>query len=211
MSTMATSGTMRPDGGQELVGCAGLGDDVEAGLDEQARDPLPQQERVVGEDEPESHAPSVRERIARTRELLLGDEAQDGAARQPRPVGARLAARRQHHERGRTVDRELTGDVEPLDVGQADVEQNENRSQRPGGVESRGPGIGLADHHEAVRLEQCPRLGAERGMVVDDQDRVHAPIVAPGLRRRYRANPASRSVSPRGCARGDGSHHHADS
>ena len=47
---------MLADGLQERVGVAGLGDDLEAGLGQQPRDPLAQQERVVGEDEPQGHA-----------------------------------------------------------------------------------------------------------------------------------------------------------
>ena len=44
-------GSMLADGGEQLVGRAGLGDDLEPGLGEQPRDALAQEERVVGEDE----------------------------------------------------------------------------------------------------------------------------------------------------------------
>ena len=62
-----------------------------------------------------------------------------------RPVGARVAARGQHDERRRSVDGELAGDLEALDIGQPDVEQDEIRPERPGGREARGAVVGLAD------------------------------------------------------------------
>ena len=64
MSTIATSGIVLADGDEERLGVAGLGDDVEAGLDQQSGDPLAQEERVVGEDEAEGHAPFTSARIA---------------------------------------------------------------------------------------------------------------------------------------------------
>ena len=50
-------GVVLADGDEERVGVADLGDDLEAGLDQQPGDPLAQEERVVGQDEPEGHAP----------------------------------------------------------------------------------------------------------------------------------------------------------
>ena len=44
MSTIATSGRCSRTAAQELVGVAGLGDDLEARLHEQARDAFPQED-----------------------------------------------------------------------------------------------------------------------------------------------------------------------
>ena len=49
MSTIATSGRVGAHLQQQLVGVAGLADDLEAGVLEQPRDALAQQHRVVGE------------------------------------------------------------------------------------------------------------------------------------------------------------------
>ena len=64
MSTIATSGLCARTAEQEPVGVAGLGHDVEPGLDEQPRDPLPEQERVVGQDEAKGHVPLTSARMA---------------------------------------------------------------------------------------------------------------------------------------------------
>ena len=89
-------------------------------------------------------------------------------------VFARLAARRQDDERRRPVDGERLGDLEALDVGQPDVEQHELRPQGAGGGQAGRPVAGLADDLEAVRLQHGARLDAEAGVVVDDEDGVHA-------------------------------------
>ena len=52
------------DGGEELRGVAGLGDDLESGLGEQAGDALAQQDRVVRERDPERHGTGISARIA---------------------------------------------------------------------------------------------------------------------------------------------------
>ena len=103
---------------------------------------------------------------------------EDPAAREARAVRAGLATRCQHDQGRRTVDRELPGDLEPLDVGQADVEQDEVRPERTGGREPGRAVVGLADDVEPVGLEQGARLDAEAGVVVDDEDGVHGAIVA---------------------------------
>ena len=99
------------------------------------------------------------------------------------------------------------GDLEPLDVGQADVEQDEVGSKRAGGRETRQSVRGLADDVEAVRREQRARLDAEAGGVIDDEDGVHGAIVAgatthllqgyPGRRKRRYAPPSSGSTLSR--------------
>ena len=55
MSTIATSGRCSRIAREQAVGVADLGDDVEAGVDEQPGDALAQEHRVVGEHEPQRH------------------------------------------------------------------------------------------------------------------------------------------------------------
>ena len=64
-------------------------------------------------------------------------------------------------------------DLEALDVGQADVEQDEIRQEGPRSRQARGAVGRLADDVEAVGLEQGPRLEPEARVVIDDEDRVH--------------------------------------
>ena len=49
MSTIATSGSRQPDRAQELLAVRRLGDDVEAGIGEQPREPFAQEHLVVGD------------------------------------------------------------------------------------------------------------------------------------------------------------------
>ena len=81
------------------------------------------------------------------------------------------------------------GDLEPFDVGQADVEQDEVGSEGSGGLETRQSVGGLADDLEAVRGEERARLDAEAGGVIDDEDGVHVPIVAGAATPSYRVIP----------------------
>src|SRR5206468_9083977 len=53
-------GLVHADVAQQIVGRAALGDDLEAGVLEQARYPLTQQDRVVGEDYAHAAEPSAR-------------------------------------------------------------------------------------------------------------------------------------------------------
>ena len=173
MSTIATSGACSRTAASRASASPDLGDDVEARLGQQPRDPLPQEERVVGQDEPEGHAPFTSARIAAPDSSSFGMNPRAAAALEARPVGARLAARRQDDEGRRPVHGQFAGDVEALDVGQADVEQDEIRADRPGSGEARGAVVRLADDGEAVGLEEGARLDAEAGVVIDDEDGVH--------------------------------------
>ena len=103
-------------------------------------------------------------------ELVLGHEAARAAARDQlrrvRPVAARG-----EDDRGRVaVAGEPRGDVEAVEVGELDVEQDDVRAQ-PARLGERGRAVGgLADDLVALGLEQQPRPGAEAGVVVDDED-----------------------------------------
>ncbi len=61
---IATSGLLLADRGEELRGVAGLGNDVESGLGEQAGHALPQEDRVVRDRDPERHGTGISARIA---------------------------------------------------------------------------------------------------------------------------------------------------
>ena len=77
------------------------------------------------------------------------------------------------------------GDLEAVDVGQLDVEQDDVRMQGAGGLEGGLAVHRLADHLVAVGLQQRPGAGPEAGVVVDDEDaRCHAsrlPSPYPGF------------------------------
>src|SRR5690242_9572350 len=59
-----------------------------------------------------------------------------------------------------------------------DVEQDELRRELRGGVEARGPVLGLADHVEALGLEDGAGTRAKARVIVDDQDVHSGSIVA---------------------------------
>ena len=86
MSTIATSGLCARTCAQQLVGVAGLSDDLEAGFPEQARDALAQQHAVVGDDD--AHGIS-----ARTLVPPPGGLQTRAARRAPRPGRPARAAR----------------------------------------------------------------------------------------------------------------------
>ena len=81
------------------------------------------------------------------------------------------------------------GDLEPFDVGEADVEQDEVGSEGSGGLETRQSVRGFADDLEAVRSEERARLDTESGGVIDDKDGVHVSIVAGAATPSYRVTP----------------------
>ena len=174
MSTTATSGRCSRTAAQQLVRCAHLGCDIEPGLDEEPGDPLAQEDRVVGEDESEGHARVEHGAQRGAGQLVLRDEAQHAFGRQARAERACVTTGCQDDERLRVVGRELARDVEPFDVGQPDVEQDEIRAERARCGQAGGPVVRLADHHETVGFEEGAGLVPEAGVVVDDEDRVHA-------------------------------------
>ena len=140
MSTIATSGRCVAGRREEVVGVADLGDHLEARVGQKACDPFAEEQRVVGKDKPQGH-PAVDQGPDRgPGELVLGDEAR-GRGRSPDADRrrSRIAARGQHDQRRRSVDRELAGDLEPLDVGQADVQQHEVGPERRGQPRGRKP------------------------------------------------------------------------
>ena len=190
MSTIATSGRCSRTAAQELVGVAGLADDLEAGLDEQPGDPLAQEERVVGEDEPEGHAPATRARIAAPDSSSLGMKPEDpaarrGAARTRSPRGSRSARRAAAVRRPRARGRPRTPRRR---AGRCRAGRGPAGATRAAARPGRAV-VGLADDVEAVGLEQGARLDAEAGVVVDDEDGVHGAIVA----RREPASPTGLS------------------
>ena len=69
---MATSGCVSRTASSSAIGVADLRDDLEPGLDEQPGDALPEEDGVVGEDDPEGHAASASARIAGPDSSSLG-------------------------------------------------------------------------------------------------------------------------------------------
>ena len=103
-------------------------------------------------------------------------------------IGA--AARDQHDRRPRRAGgRDPLGHVVAAHVGQADVEQHHLGREPGDGQERIGAVGGLADDVELVELEQLARRRPEAGVVVDDHERAHQPIISPGSRRRLGENP----------------------
>ena len=93
MSTIATSGRQRSTSCEQLLRVRGQPSDLEAGLVEQAREPLAQQQRVVGDDYPHGiSARSVVPRPGRARHGQLPAERLD-AVGQPAQTGAAVGLR----------------------------------------------------------------------------------------------------------------------
>ena len=59
------------------------------------------------------------------------------------------------------------GDLDPVDVREPDVEQDDLRTQAGGLGHALEPRRGLADHLEAVRFEHRPGRRAVAGVIVD--------------------------------------------
>ena len=80
--------------------------------------------------------------------------------------------RRKRHHGPVVVAGKPRRDVEPVDVGQLNIEQHD-LGLEAAGLRERGRAVGgLAHHVEALRFEEDSRSCAERRMVVHDQDPV---------------------------------------
>ena len=74
-----------PGGTQERVGVTDLRDHLEPGVDEQPCDALADEDRVVGQDEPEGHPASTSARIAAPETCSLGMKPRQAAVVRRRP------------------------------------------------------------------------------------------------------------------------------
>ena len=72
-------------------------------------------------------------------------------------------------------DPQLLADLEPVEVGQLDVEQNEIGLELASGAKGLDRVLGLAHDLVSLCLEQRPDAGSKAGVVVDDED-CHAHI-----------------------------------
>ena len=54
----------------------------------------------------------------------------------------------------------------------------------------------LADDGETIGLEDGARLDAEAGVIIDDEDGIHGPIVAQRTAPTYRVSPHSAVIAP---------------
>jgi len=86
--------------------------------------------------------------------------------------------------------RQPIGDRKAIDVGEADVEQEDVRPLTSGEGERRLAIGCLADDREALGLQKLTRLEAKGGMVVDDQDGWHTQMVAARPDLAIRASPS---------------------
>ena len=85
-------------------------------------------------------------------------------------------ARGEHDRGGARLLRELACDLEPVEVREVHVEQDDVGAEPVRRLDRRVPVLGLAHDHVAVELEDAPGAAAEAGVVVDDEDRGHVPI-----------------------------------
>src|SRR5215213_1839012 len=136
-----------------------------------------------------------RDRLAA--QLSLGDEAPRGADGDLLAEVRPLPGRGEHDRRALAGGAQTGGDLEAVEVGKLNVEQDQVGVELADGLERRSPVLRLADHHVAVGLEHPPRAEPEARVVVDDQDGGrHAPIVLHRRGLRGTANPTPPGGKP---------------
>src|SRR4051794_21192112 len=120
--------------------------------------------------------------------LAFRDEAERRAALDERPEVGAAEGRRQDHLERQIETREPLGDLEPVDVGQLNIEQHQVRTvlQRP--FDGAGAGFCLRDHRESMALEQLTRRFPEAAVVVDEENATSHQAIVP-------AHAAGRSVA----------------
>ena len=171
-------GLVGPDLAHQVLAVARLGDHVEAGLLEQTDEALAQEDRVVGDDDAKgcAHARQPIRPYGRSSWTLSPDSSALGTnPRAPERVTSGPKSEPSRLETRITVGAlaapgEPRGDVEAVDVGELDVEQHDLGVQPAGLGQRLGAVSGFADHVETLGFEQYARAGAERRMVVDDED-----------------------------------------
>src|SRR6266540_772120 len=120
-------------------------------------------------------------------QLSLRDEAPGAAALDAPRVVLPVAAGRQHDSRPLVHLAQSLRDLESVEVGELNVEQNQVGVQLCDGPNRALPVLRLADHLIPLGLQQRPCAGPEAGMVVDDQN-CHAHILAAVLPSRNTAS-----------------------
>ena len=105
----------------------------------------------------------------------------EAALGEPHPIEiAEIATRCQNDDRSVVAACERRGDLEPVEVGEVHVEQDDVRGQRSRGGDPRAAVLRLGDHLIAVRFEHASRAAAKAWIVIDDQRVLAMPwIVAP--------------------------------
>ena len=152
----------------------------------------------VEEAEPRPAAHSIRAAIAAPDSSAFAMKPRAPGFGDQRPEVARLAARGQHDLRHRVEPGRPRRDFEAVDVRELDVEQHDLGREPPDRRQRRLAVRRFADDDEALRLEQRTCGGAEGGVVVDDEDRPHLPMLA---EREHRHGTGSRTA---GLAEGAG-------
>lgn len=112
------------------------------------------------------------------RELILRDETTRPASVDPWTELRLVTGGREDDCRAALLRREPFGDLEAVEIGQVDVEEDDVRLQPTGVAQRRGAIARFADDVEAFALELRAGNPAEALVVVDDEDAGHAPMVA---------------------------------
>ena len=138
---------------------------------------LPPQQRAVDERDPKAAAPDDRQlhaarisAIPAAESSALGRNPEAGARREAGTVVAAVPAGGQHDRRGVLVAGELLGDLEPVEVGQLHVQQDEVGAQRSRGCDGAQAVLRLADDVVPLELEEPACRRPEGGVIVDDEN-----------------------------------------
>jgi hypothetical protein len=108
-----------------------------------------------------------------------------------------MATRNENDRRGIGRGSELFSDLEAVDVGKLDVEQDEFGPKARRRHQRRLPVGGLSQHLETAGFQQRSSERAKLGVIVDDQDRLpHRQIVARTRSPRIGATPPPSQLTP---------------
>ena len=138
---------------------------------------LAPQQRAVHERDAKAAAPDDRQlhaarisAIPAAESSALGRNPEAAARREAGTVVAAVPAGGQHDRRGVLVAGELLADLEPVEVGELHVQQDEVGAQLARGCDRAQPVLGLADDVVPLELEEPAGRRPEGGVIVDDED-----------------------------------------
>jgi hypothetical protein len=102
--------------------------------------------------------------------LALWNEAKGWTARHKSSEVTVVETGRKDHIDRYVEPREPFGDLEPIDVGQLDIEKNEVRTVLLRPFDAVDASFGLGHHKESMALEQLTRDFPEVAVVVDEEN-----------------------------------------